>query len=731
MRFAVETVEIGPAEHADGGMAAPTALALQAASSNAQLTRTLERLLEEAQHTGDLKLNGRKLKELPSYAAKYDLRDIVHADLSKNRLSELPTELCGLVLLERLDCHSNVLRVVPACVAALQALTYLDLSRNQLSALPVAVCQLPLAVLLVSNNRLAKLPEELGRMRSLMDLDVSCNELSQLPPGIGELQALRSLRVRRNRLSELPAELCRLRLWHLDVSENQLARLPPLLRLMSSLRHLLVDGNPLVSPPAFLCRRGQVHVFKYLELEAVKEDRRRGHLMDTDGSLPRRGGSRTPVDQRSSSNGHVSEPGGGKRPTTIDSGYCSTSDPTDSRWSFEEDPLLLPPPLRALPREQQHERLSDLTLSSAAGGTTTPSTLSPCSETGPESSPQVSNGPALLEVLSNHAVEMHNGDHSDACEPALSPARLCNEAPTPPRRVHQQTYREFKEALRLQRMGLTPTTNHVSPGHQQQQQQQPLNRIGPEEEFRARHEAIVHQQRLEAAWAQQRLHRPPSPPSLPSSPLLATSDGMRTPPRPSRAGTPQGGEFTIRRGLERAREEHELIEQLRWVIESRLKVQLPAEMGPSLVDGVVLCHLANQVQPRSVASIHVPSAAMPKLTLAKCRRNVENFLNACRQLGVPEGDLFAWEDLVLRVDMGRVAVSVAALVPGHWRPLGTTGADPSLACLLLATLAGTCLLLLRGWPPPQDSDQWSFFDLWLPAGLCCSLYLHACLSRMP
>lgn len=635
-------------------MAAPTALALQAASSNAQLTRTLERLLEEAQHTGDLKLNGRKLKELPTYAAKYDLRDIVHADLSKNRLSELPTELCGLVLLERLDCHSNVLRVVPACVSALQALSYLDLSRNQLSVLPVAVCHLPLAVLLVSNNRLSKLPEEMGKMRSLMDLDVSCNELSQLPPGIGELQALRSLRVRRNQLSELPAELCRLRLWRLDVSENQLARLPPLLRLMSSLRHLLVDGNPLVSPPAFLCRRGQVHVFKYLELEAVKEDRRRGHLMDADGSLPRRGGSRTPVDQRASSNGHGTDPVAGKRPTTIDSGYCSTSDPTDSRWSFEvpEDPLLLR-------QEQQHERLSDLTLSSAAGGTMTPSTLSPSSETGPEPSPRASNGPAL-EVLVNHAVEMHNGDHNNACEPVLSPARFCKEASAPARHFHQQTYREFKEALRLQRMGLTPATNHVAlPAHQQQ----PLSRIGPEEEFKARHEAIVHQQRLEAAWAQQRLQQPSSPPSLPSSPLLATSDsGMKTPPRPkSRASTPQGGDFTIRRGLERAREEHELIEQLRWVIESRLKVQLPAEIGPSLVDGVVLCHLANQVQPRSVASIHVPSAAMPKLTLAKCRRNVENFLNACRQLGVSEEATCSAQDVLEERGLVRVAVTVQEL----------------------------------------------------------------------
>lgn len=26
----------------------------------------------------------------------------------------------------------------------------------------------------------------------------------------------------------------------------------------------------------------------------------------------------------------------------------------------------------------------------------------------------------------------------------------------------------------------------------------------------------------------------------------------------------------------------------------------------------------------------------PKLTMAKCRRNVENFLEACRRIGVPQ-----------------------------------------------------------------------------------------------
>lgn len=63
---------------------------------------------------------------------------------------------------------------------------------------------------------------------------------------------------------------------------------------------------------------------------------------------------------------------------------------------------------------------------------------------------------------------------------------------------------------------------------------------------------------------------------------------------------------------------------------------LPEDLGSALMDGVVLCHLANNVRPRSVVSIHVPSPSVPKLPVARCRRNVENFIEACRKIGVPE-----------------------------------------------------------------------------------------------
>lgn len=109
-------------------------------------------------------------------------------------------------------------------------------------------------------------------------------------------------------------------------------------------------------------------------------------------------------------------------------------------------------------------------------------------------------------------------------------------------------------------------------------------------------------------------------------------------------------------------EEAEQVEQLRRSVEARLKVSLPCDLGAALTDGVVLCHLANHVRPRSVPSIHVPSPAVPKLTMAKCRRNVENFLEACRRIGVPQSHLCLPLHILEERGLPQVARTVAALL---------------------------------------------------------------------
>ncbi|KAM4665011.1 leucine-rich repeat and calponin homology domain-containing protein 2 [Discoglossus pictus] len=120
--------------------------------------------------------------------------------------------------------------------------------------------------------------------------------------------------------------------------------------------------------------------------------------------------------------------------------------------------------------------------------------------------------------------------------------------------------------------------------------------------------------------------------------------------------------FTMRRKMEHLREEREQINQLRNNLEARLKVMLPDDIGAALMDGVVLCHLANHIRPRSVGSIHVPSPAVPKLSMAKCRRNVENFLEACKKLGVPHDRLCLPHHILEERGLVKVGVTVQALL---------------------------------------------------------------------
>lgn len=159
--------------------------------------------------------------------------------------------------------------------------------------------------------------------------------------------------------------------------------------------------------------------------------------------------------------------------------------------------------------------------------------------------------------------------------------------------------------------------------------------------------------------------------------------GQREEKKKGESGTQKAGpeEATPTQSPTPRGEEAILIEQLRRNIECRLKVSLPSDLGAALTDGVVLCHLANHVRPRSIPSIHVPSPAVPKLTMAKCRRNVENFLEACRRIGVPQNLLCLPLHILEERGVSQVAGTVRALLdlapPKHTASPSTTPTSPS------------------------------------------------------
>ncbi|XP_062438659.1 DISP complex protein LRCH3 isoform X3 [Rhea pennata] len=693
-------------------------------------SRSLDRALEEAAASGTLSLSGRKLRDYPrASAANHDLSDTTQADLSRNRLSELPAEACHFVSLESLNLYQNCIRYIPEAILNLQSLTFLNISRNQLSTLPVHLCSLPLKVLIASNNKLVSIPEEIGQLRQLTELDVSCNEIQTIPPQIGNLESLRDLNVRRNHLVHLPEELAELPLIRLDISCNKITTIPVCYRNLRHLQTIMLENNPLQSPPAQICIKGKIHIFKYLNIEACK----------IAPDLP-------DYDRRPMGFGSCHEELYSGRPYgALDSGFNSV-DSGDKRWSgneptdeFSDLPLRVAEITKEqrLRRESQYQENRGSTVLTNGGVENDLDQIDyidSCAteEEEEESSPvkPVSirdfqrtedtrrylhqnrdtdelRRPETLNLMQDREQHQVLRNYVDRTERPLADSpyflslsshhsQVPNTDPELHHRHIERTRREAQiaalqyeeERMRTKQIQREAVLDFVKQkASLSPQKQSPLDNECPFPSRRSQHTddsaLLVSDDRSTISPSSpttQTVHLslphpgPAAPPSYRNPSQRPESFLFRTAVRDEAkkvvassstcALSPANGSADLRaRQYSKQREEElELIEQLRKNIESRLKVSLPSDLGAALTDGVVLCHLANHVRPRSVPSIHVPSPAVPKLTMAKCRRNVENFLEACRRIGVPQEQLCLPLHILEEKGLTQVAVTVQALL---------------------------------------------------------------------
>ncbi|XP_038672057.1 DISP complex protein LRCH3 isoform X18 [Scyliorhinus canicula] len=636
-----------------------------AGSAPVPWNRSLERALEEAAATGVLNLSGRKLKELPRSAANQDLADTTQADLSKNRLVEIPAEVCYFVSLESLNLYQNCIRSIPEAILNLQSLTFLNISRNQLTTLPGHVCTLPLKVLIASNNKLISVPEEIGLLRQLTELDVSCNEIQALPPQIGNLEILRDLNLRRNHLVTLPEELADLPLVRLDISCNKVTTIPVCYRNLRHLQTIILDNNPLQSPPAQICIKGKIHIFKYLNIEACKS------VPD----LPEYDRTR-PIGFNSCHEDYFA----GRPYGALDSGFNSV-DSGDKRWSGNEptDEFSdLPQRMAEIAKEQRHRRESQYHEHRAAPVVTNGTVehyleqidyIDSCAAEEEEEEMRLSKRPDSTSLSSQFIAYIERRRVNHEASPIKSrsvgdPQRTENE-----RSWQQQNRNEVIGSKRPETLQLW---------HDSERQQALKDRGFSDASLMS-----------QAPSSGQNVNeeRPPMSLSASISQSSVHTDGTST----ASSVTPNqdSGDAVILQNQKQYDDEQRVVLQLRKNIETRLKVSLPSDLGAALTDGVVLCHLANHVRPRSVSSIHVPSPAVPKLTMAKCRRNVENFLEACKRIGVPQDDLCSSSD-VLQANLLSTQKTVDILLT-----LGASITSPVLTPLSGGQFAGFALFYIN------------------------------------
>nr|XP_027320548.2 DISP complex protein LRCH3 isoform X7 [Anas platyrhynchos] len=775
-------------EGGSAGMPLGTAVATAAAAmcppppaGPGSWSRSLDRALEEAAASGTLSLSGRKLRDYPrASAANHDLSDTTRADLSRNRLSELPAEACHFVSLESLNVYQNCIRYIPEAVLNLQSLTFLNISRNQLSTLPVHLCSLPLKVLIASNNKLVSIPEEIGQLRQLTELDVSCNEIQTIPPQIGNLESLRDLNVRRNHLVRLPEELAELPLIRLDFSCNKITTIPVCYRNLRHLQTIMLENNPLQSPPAQICIKGKIHIFKYLNIEACK----------IAPDLP-------DYDRRPMGFGSCHEELYSSRPYgALDSGFNSV-DSGDKRWSgneptdeFSDLPLRVAEITKEqrLRRESQYQENRGSTVVTNGGVEHDLDQIDYIDSCATEEEEEEVRQPKCMDSDSLSSQFMAYIDQrriSNEGSP-VKPVSVREFQKTENRYLHQN--RDTDELRRPETLNLVQDREHHQvlrsyvdrterppadspyllslPSHHSQvpstdpelhrrhiertRREAQLAALQYEEERmrtkQIQREAVLDFVKQKASLSTQKqspldsecpfpsrrsqhtddsallvngfeplfvfeidnntntikrrpgtrkqslsgLNQESCATSLPNastfSPLKSDDRSTISPGSPTtqtvvtssstHALSPANdcADPRVRQNSKQREEELELIEQLRKNIESRLKVSLPSDLGAALTDGVVLCHLANHVRPRSVPSIHVPSPAVPKLTMAKCRRNVENFLEACRRIGVPQDNLCSPSDILqLNLSVKRTVETLLSL--------GTDSEESSLVSL--------------------------------------------------
>jgi hypothetical protein len=124
-------------------------------------------------------------------------------DLSGNRLRALPDDLPRLHALRILFCSNNPFETLPAVLGRCERLDIAGFKANAIAHVPPEALHPNLRWLILSDNRIASLPETLGDCHRLQKLALAGNRLAGLPKGLARCERLELIRLSANRFETL------------------------------------------------------------------------------------------------------------------------------------------------------------------------------------------------------------------------------------------------------------------------------------------------------------------------------------------------------------------------------------------------------------------------------------------------------------------------------------------------------------------------------------------------
>ncbi|PNY10808.1 leucine-rich repeat protein shoc-2-like [Trifolium pratense] len=208
-----------------------------------------------------------------------DNSSTIHASISgekdggENRLSLIKLANLIEVYAKKGICELNLQNKLkdkvdwlPDSLGKLSSLITLDLSQNRIITLPFTIGKLSsLTHLDLHSNQIKELPNSIENLINLSHLNVSGNMLSSLPHSLSKLARLKELNLNSNQLSSIPDSIGSLvKLKVLNVETNDIEEIPHSIGHCASLKELCADYNRLKALPEAI---GQI---KSLEILSVR-----------------------------------------------------------------------------------------------------------------------------------------------------------------------------------------------------------------------------------------------------------------------------------------------------------------------------------------------------------------------------------------------------------------------------------------------------------------------------
>eukprot|EP00943_MAST-04B_sp_MAST-4B-sp1_P002632 g2632.t1 len=149
-----------------------------------------------------INFNYNKLKVVPNSLGKMKLHTLYMSD---NDLNAIPDSVWGGEYLYDVKLDNNNILNIPTSISAAKSVGHILISNNSLVKLPVEIFHLNLVTLFVDGNRLEYIPIEVGLVTTLQYVRFNNNNnISSIPNEIGNLLALKDIDLRNNAIESLP-----------------------------------------------------------------------------------------------------------------------------------------------------------------------------------------------------------------------------------------------------------------------------------------------------------------------------------------------------------------------------------------------------------------------------------------------------------------------------------------------------------------------------------------------